>query len=121
MTKKRLLLGILGLIGTFMILFVFLNESSPYVTVTEARKLKSDGLHLAGEIVLGSVSHLIKEKKMVFDLVDQKGEKITVKYSGMPPANFSEIKKVVAIGHIDDDHFSAERLLIKCPSKYESQ
>lgn len=121
MTIKNVLLCALGITGMFMIGFVFLNESSPYVTIREARKLKDDGLHLAGEIIPGTIRHIIQEKKIYFNLNDQNGEQMTIEYSGMPPTNFSEIKKVVAIGKFEKDHFLAERLLIKCPSKYESQ
>lgn len=112
---------ILGILGIGMMGAIFLNESSPYVTILEGKKLTGEGLHLAGEILPGSIKNLIKEKKTVFEIQDQLGDRICVHYKGLPPANFLEVKKVVAIGQFQQDYFSAEKLLLKCPSKYESK
>ena len=42
-------------------------------------------------------------------------------YRGVIPGNFDQAKMVVAIGRYRGDHFEAEQLLIKCPSKYQAE
>ena len=44
-----------------------------------------------------------------------------VRYKGVKPDNFDEAYHVVAIGKYTGDAFAADKLLIKCPSKYEAE
>ena len=41
--------------------------------------------------------------------------------SGVIPGNFDQAVSIVAIGRYQDDHFEAEQLLVKCPSKYQAE
>ena len=43
-----------------------------------------------------------------------------VEYRGVIPGNFDQAVSVVAIGRYQGDHFEAEQLLVKCPSKYQA-
>jgi cytochrome c-type biogenesis protein CcmE len=42
-----------------------------------------------------------------------------VEYSGTKPGNFEQADKVVLIGRYQNGIFSADQLLVKCPSKYQ--
>jgi cytochrome c-type biogenesis protein CcmE len=44
-----------------------------------------------------------------------------VRYHGLKPANFEEAISIVAIGRYDGSEkvFVADKLLVKCPSKYQ--
>jgi cytochrome c-type biogenesis protein CcmE len=44
-----------------------------------------------------------------------------VQYHGVIPGNFDQATMVVAIGRYKGDHFEAEQLLVKCPSKYQTE
>ncbi len=58
-----------------------------------------------------------------FDIQGENGEVMTVVYPHTKPANFEQAISVVAIGRYDDaqQKFVADRLLVKCPSKYQEQ
>ena len=58
-----------------------------------------------------------------FDIQGDNGDVLTVVYPHTKPANFEQAISVVAIGQYDrqSDHFVADRLLVKCPSKYQEQ
>ena len=60
-----------------------------------------------------------KGKNFVFGLVDESGEKMEVHYHGTEPDQFRSAHHIVAVGSYKDGAFEADRLLIKCPSKYE--
>ena len=97
----------------------FMTNANPYVTIAQARAMKDDQLHVAGEIVPGTVQQSLKEHALTFMIKDAEGATITVIHRGDQPANISEATKVVAIGGMSGDSFVSQKLLVKCPSKYE--
>jgi cytochrome c-type biogenesis protein CcmE len=60
------------------------------------------------------------EQFLEFKLKDSKNEVLPVVYRGVIPGNFDQAISIVAIGHYQQDHFEAEQLLVKCPSKYQA-
>lgn len=98
----------------------FLANASPYVTVAQAKSSKADNLHLAGDIVPGSVDVNPLQRTARFMVKDLNGDSLLV-VSDDVPTNMGEATKVVAVGGMQGDHFQARKLLLKCPSKYESE
>lgn len=98
----------------------FKKSVTPYITFAEAR-------HTTGLVqVNGNIAdkdYVIKpsEQYLSFHLRDQKGEVMPVVYRGVIPGNFDQATMVVAIGRFQGDHFQAEQLLVKCPSKYQAE
>jgi cytochrome c-type biogenesis protein CcmE len=102
------------------VLYAFMAYSSPYVTVAQARTSTADNLHVAGDIIKETVHQDLANHTLTFDIKDTTG-KVTVVYTGTPPQNMGEANKVVAQGGMKDGKFVSEKLLVKCPSKYESE
>ena len=53
-----------------------------------------------------------------FYLIDEKGQEQKVVYLAPEPADFERSEKIVIIGKMENDHFEASKILLKCPSKY---
>lgn len=113
-----ILICVLALVG---IVGAFLRTSSPYVTIAQARQNGETGLHLEGDILQSSVKTLGSKHLLTFNVRDVNGDTIEVEYTGAVPENFAEANKVVAVGQMKGDTFASERLLVKCPSKYEAK
>jgi cytochrome c-type biogenesis protein CcmE len=77
-------------------------------------------MHLAADIVKDSVHQDLSNHTLNFRVKDPTGE-VDVVYTGTPPQNMGEATKVVAIGEMKDGKFKSDKLLVKCPSKYESE
>lgn len=119
--KKGAVFSILiAVFGLAAMVAAFLFSASPYVTVAEAASSKGNNLHLAGSIVDGSMTTFPREGIVRFTLKDANGQSVPVVYRGPAPANMAEAKQVVAIGGMKGNEFHSEKLLLKCPSKYES-
>ncbi|MEQ1821555.1 MAG: cytochrome c maturation protein CcmE [Fimbriimonadaceae bacterium] len=99
---------------------VFVMNASPYATVKEALNQKSDGIHVVGEIVPGSLKQNLVERSIEFVLKDETGT-MPVRYVGPPQANLKTTPKVVAIGSIQNGQLVSKQMLVKCPSKYEAE
>jgi len=99
----------------------FILNASPYVTVSEARKTGATNVHLKGELDKGSIQNDLAARTIRFRIKDTTGELMTVVYSGPPPQDMAQATEVVAIGSMKGNEFHSEKLLIKCPSKYEGK
>ena len=114
--------GVVAALAMGGVLMAFVKNASPYVTVAEAKQSRSDGVHLAGDLVKDSIQTNPKSGEIRFRLKDPQGQLADVLYIGSTPGNLSEATKVVAVGGMNkDDVFVSHQLLIKCPSKYESK
>jgi cytochrome c-type biogenesis protein CcmE len=98
---------------------VFTVNASPYVDVEQALVNGGDGLHLLGTIEKPTVRSNPLQREITFDVIDAKGKTMHVDYHGEAISNIDEADKVVAVGSVKNGEFEANRLLIKCPSKYE--
>ena len=98
----------------------FRKSMTPYISFTEARQ--ATGLVQVNG-VLADKNYVLKpqEQFLEFKLKDDHGEVMTVEYRGTVPGNFDQATSVVAIGRYDQGRFHAEQLLVKCPSKYQTE
>ena len=111
-----LILGFLGLGLT-----TFTKSMTPYVTFAEA-KSSHRTVQVMGALQKGSSKYDAERKMLLFTLVDPKtNEVIPVTYTDVKPANFEDAVSIVAIGRYENEKFKAEKLLVKCPSKYQGE
>jgi cytochrome c-type biogenesis protein CcmE len=101
--------------------YVFLSSSVPYVNVEEAMQEPGRSVHVAGDILHETAQTKVSEGYFEFDLRDDTGKVMRVRHKGPKPANFDSAPKVSVSGQFDHEIFMAEKILVKCPSKYESE
>lgn len=120
MINGPLVTAVIAVVAIGAVIGAFMTNSSPYVTIAEARRSTDDRLHLAGDIVKDSIKTDFATRRVSFQVKDSTGTVILVEHRGEPVAGLTEATKVVAVGGMKGDHFVSEKLLLKCPSKYES-
>lgn len=111
-----LLLGFAGFSAS-----AFKETLTPYVPYETARR-GDRVVQVAGALEKGSSSYAAAQESLYFTLKDPKtSENLRVRYKGLKPANFEDAISIVAIGRFDKDaaEFEADKLLVKCPSKYQ--
>ncbi len=96
------------------------SDSSTYANFSKAREE-------------GALTHVIgklnKEKEMVYDPMkdanhfsfyakDQNGMECKVVFDGTKPQDFERSEQLVLTGKMESNIFHAEKILMKCPSKY---
>ncbi len=110
--------GILGIaLGTL------LGDTSRYATFKEAQAHPEKTFHVIGRFCPGKRIEYRPEvdpNRLRFCLMDESGRQAWVEYPGAPPPDFMYIDGVVVIGKWDvqRNEFAAQRILLKCPSKY---
>jgi cytochrome c-type biogenesis protein CcmE len=98
----------------------FQKTMTPYISFAEARRA-SGLVQVNGKLADKNYVLNREEQYLEFKLRDAKDEVLPVVYRGVIPGNFDQAESVVAIGHYKGDHFEAEQLLVKCPSKYQAE
>ena len=99
-------------------LTAFQKTLTPYLSFDEARKSKGV-VQVMGGLDKESDRYDTSSQELFFTLVDPQGATMPVSYKGTKPANFKDAISIVAIGRFHDGRIEAEKLLVKCPSKYQ--
>ncbi len=128
--KKGHIIG-LGIIAVaIVIIMTSIGDASSYESFGTALKMKHDGndksIHVVGQLKKdesGTVTGIqVREDKtsFTFVLVDNEGTEQEVFYNEPVPADFTRSESVVVIGAYKNDQiFVADKILMKCPSKYQ--
>ena len=124
MNKKRVyyILGTVLLVVFAGFSFSEFKESlTPYVPYELAMESQRT-VQVAGGLMKASSSYDEDGGYLRFTLIDpESSETMPVRYEGVKPANFEDAVSIVAIGRYDRaaEEFAADKLLVKCPSKYQ--
>jgi cytochrome c-type biogenesis protein CcmE len=99
---------------------VFSQGATPYLTVSQARKMSGDRLNLGVEVDKATIHQSHTSNVLEFDGKDKDGVKIHVKHVG-EMVDLSKAERVTCIGKLEGDVFISQQMLVKCPSKYEEE
>ena len=108
----------LALVAGVGLTTVFVNNASPYVTIEHAAD--NQKVHVVGKIVPNTLKQNTLQREVFFELKDDSGV-MPVRYTGPPQSNLASATQVVVIGSRKAGVFEATQMLVKCPSKYESE
>ncbi len=129
--KKSHILGILVIAVAIMIIISTAGDASTYVTFKEAKEMAERGnnskIHVVGELAKSEGGEIIGIKpsddklSFTFSMVDENQQLQEVFYSDPMPADFKRSEKIVVVGSYQNETFIADKILMKCPSKYQEQ
>ncbi len=127
--KKTHIIGI-GIIAVAIFVIVSTaDDASSYVTFEEAYDMAQNGkdksIHVVGELTknvqgeVTGIAHSPDRLSFSFVMVDENDQKQEVRYHEPMPTDFMKSEKVVVIGSYHNNVFVADKILMKCPSKYQ--
>ena len=129
--KKTHIFGIVIIAIAVMIIIITAGDASTYVTFREAIKMAADGnnkkIHVVGQLKKdneGNVQGLqVTEDKLSvsFLMIDNENTEQKIYYNEPMPPDLQRSEQVVVIGSFKEDVFVADKILLKCPSKYQEE
>lgn len=123
MKNKKILVFIIGLILLVTAILALSDDLfSPYVSFQYAEKHPGKYVQIIGKRAKDSeVIH--NASGFTFTLADENGNTLTATHNGVKPQNFEHTEQVVVLGKYSSDKkiFEADKVLVKCPSKYEKE
>jgi cytochrome c-type biogenesis protein CcmE len=121
--NKKIIIFIVALVLLVIsILSLSDNLFSPYVTFQYAEQHPGKYVQLIGRRDKETeVKH--DASGFSFTLSDDKGNKLNAFNNGVKPANFEHTEQVVVLGRFSSEKkiFEADKVLVKCPSKYQKE
>ena len=129
--KKSYIFAIVIIAAAIMMIISTAGDASSYVSFNEAQKLADQGsdnlIHVVGTLKKDQGGHIVglapAQNKLSFSfiMVDENGFEQKVFYNEPMPADFTKSEQVVVIGSYKDETFVADKILMKCPSKYQEE
>lgn len=129
--KKTHIFGIVIIAIAVMIIIITAGDASTYVTFLEAKKMASEGknkkIHVVGQLKKDEDNNVaglqVTEDKLSvsFLMVDSENTEQKVYYNEPMPPDLLRSEQVVVIGSFKENVFIADKILLKCPSKYQEE
>lgn len=128
--KKIHIIGILIIAVAISIIMSTASDASVYVSFTEAKARAHEGddtkVHVVGRLKKDPANHIVgmqydpvvDPNYFSFVLVDTNRVEQQVIYYSPKPQDFDRSEQVVITGNMQGNTFVADKILLKCPSKY---
>ncbi|MCE7995896.1 MAG: cytochrome c maturation protein CcmE [Roseivirga sp.] len=127
--KKSSIISLIVIAVAVTVIISTSADASAYLSFDEAYELaengKSNKIHVVGQLkkdANGKPTGIFagpNKLSVSFVLVDNNMKEQTVYYNEPMPADLLRSEQVVVVGNYQNDRFIADRIVLKCPSKYE--
>ncbi len=118
--KKSSIVGMIIIAVAIGVIISTYADSSTYGSFSEAQKTQKE-LHVVGKLNKGKEMVYNPQKDanyFSFYMVDNKGKECKVEFTGTKPQDFEKSEQIVLTGQMENGSFHANKILMKCPSKY---
>ncbi len=128
--KLSHIIGLIVIVVAIVVIVSTTAEVSTYATFAEATEIAAKDsdrkIHVSGFLKKDASGQLvdinyqpeIDPNRFTFRLIDRNREEKIVIYSNPKPQDFERSDSIVVIGNMQHGAFVAEKMLLKCPSKY---
>jgi cytochrome c-type biogenesis protein CcmE len=123
--KPKIVIGVLVIVAALVYLVVggFKDTAVYYMTVKELYAEETmplgEGVRISGYAVPESIDWNSEEIKLTFSLAEE-NDTLQVIYNGIMPDQLADAQQVVVEGTLENSGIlTANKILLKCPSKYE--
>ena len=129
--KKSHIIGVIVIGIAIAVIISTAGDASQYVNFDQAYTMATNGngnsIHVVGELKKNASGDIVgiqpsdDRLSFRFIMVDENQKEQVVYYNEPIPPDFQRSEKVVVIGGYHEDVFVAEKILMKCPSKYQEE
>lgn len=132
--KKTNIIGLVLIAFAIGIIMITTGDASTYVGFDEAESISQSDpgqkVHVVGKLkkdsngkILGMVFNpALDANRLEFMVQDSLGRENQVIYAAPKPQDFEKSEKIVLVGSMREDKiFYCDKILLKCPSKYQEE
>jgi cytochrome c-type biogenesis protein CcmE len=130
--KKTHIIGLILIAVAIGIIMITTGDASTYVGFDEAERISQQDpnqkVHVvgtlkkdaAGQIIGLNYNPALDANRLEFLVQDSLGRENQVVYAAPKPQDFEKSEKIVLVGSMHSDKvFYCDKILLKCPSKYQ--
>jgi cytochrome c-type biogenesis protein CcmE len=118
--KKSSIIGLIIIAVSIGVIISVYADSSTYANFSDAKKT-DDELHVTGQLDMSKAmvyNPQLDANYFSFYMKDKEGSECKVVFYGTKPQDFERSENIVLTGKMVGDEFHANKMLLKCPSKY---
>ncbi|MBK7649521.1 MAG: cytochrome c maturation protein CcmE [Flammeovirgaceae bacterium] len=129
--KKSHIIAVVVIAACIGLIIATAGDASTYVSFNQAFQMASNGnnnqIHVVGDLKKDGAGNIVGMEKssdnlsFSFILIDDEQKEQKVYYNEPMPPDFARSEKVVVIGGYQNNAFVANKILLKCPSKYQEE
>jgi len=120
--KKTHILGIIVVALGIGVILSMITDAATYADFKTAAKAEGQQFQVVGQLNKDkqiAYAPQANANRFSFYMVDQGGTERKVVFNGAKPQDFERSEQVVITGSFKGDDFHADKILMKCPSKYQ--
>lgn len=119
--KKTHILGIILIAVAIGVILSMVTDAATYADFSLAQTSPGEQFQVVGQLNKDKeIDYSPQEdaNRFSFYMVDQNGMEKKVVFNGAKPQDFERSEQVVITGSFEGEEFKADKILMKCPSKY---
>lgn len=120
--KKTHIIGIIVIAVAIGVIMSMVTDAATYADFQTAQAAPGEQFQVVGELNKEKEIEYAPQtdaNRFSFYMVDINGKEQKVVFNGAKPQDFERSEQVVITGSYHGDDFKAEKILMKCPSKYQ--
>lgn len=118
--------GVMIALAIVYLLYTGIQSNATYFMTVDELHAKSaivenQTVRVAGKVDAETIEFNNRDLILTFDVLSDAGDRLPVVFNGPKPDQMREGTEAILEGHYDGQTFTAQNLLLKCPSKYEGE
>ena len=123
---KFIIGGVMIALAVVYLIYTGIQSTSAYfLTVDElyakGETMENRTVRVAGDVDASTIDFNNRDLILTFAVTSDTGERMNVIFNGPKPDQMREGAEAILEGKYDGQTFTAQSLLLKCPSRYEEQ
>ncbi len=123
--KTKFIIGgvIIALAIAYLIYAGVQSSAAYFLTVDElyakGTAIENQTVRVSGKVDAATIDFNNRDLRLAFDVTSETGQRLHVIFNGPKPDQMREGAEAILEGKYDGQAFTAQSLLLKCPSRYE--
>jgi len=116
--------GVVIALAVVYLIYAGIQSSSAYFLTVDELHAKGEAIHnrtvrVSGDVDAQTIDFNNRDLILAFDVTSDTGDRMHVVFNGPQPDQMREGAEAILEGKYDGNTFTAQTLLLKCPSRYE--
>lgn len=119
--KKSHIIAIIAIAISIGAIISTVSDAATYADFATAQQFPGKEFQVVGQLNKEKEIYYAPEQdanSFKFFMIDNNGLEFHVRFNGAKPQDFERSEQVVVTGKMNDTEFVADKILMKCPSKY---
>ncbi len=121
---KFIIGGMVVVLAVIYLIYTGIQSTSAYFLTVDELHGRSDTMigrtvRVSGKVDAATINFNNRDLILTFDVLSETGQRLPVVFNGPKPDQMREGAEAIIEGKFDGNQFTAQTLLLKCPSRYE--